>query len=297
MSSWIFIVTTQPTNQGQVSGEEIFRTRMRDEFWGLEAKTPNRNNLKEGDDVVFYLGAPLMVFAGVAKLTGSSFKLTHEQLEQYGHGRDHYAVEYGVFLKEINEWREYRNVKELAPSLNFIENKEYWYSYFQGGVRFLPDDDYLLITSQRHVPLSTQMTQQEDLESQADFALEFHLEEFIYNNWDSVDFGRPLKLYETGEATGRQFPADRWSIDFLCQDKETQDLVVVELKRGKTSDAVVGQLARYMVWVRENMAAEGQDVHGIIIANQVDDALTTAARIHPKMAVMTYKVDFQLREV
>ena len=34
------------------------------------------------------------------------------------------------------------------------------------------------------------------------------------------------------------------TIDLLCEDEESGDLVVIELKRGRPSDEVAGQLAR-----------------------------------------------------
>jgi hypothetical protein len=54
--------------------------------------------------------------------------------------------------------------------------------------------------------------------------------------------------------------------------------VVIELKRGQTSDATVGQVLRYINWVKANLAAEKQDVRGIIVASDVDEALKYAAR-------------------
>jgi len=101
--------------------------------------------------------------------------------------------------------------------------------------------------------------------------------------------------YTTDEQSGRQYPAGQWSIDFLCKDAETDEFVVVELKRGKTSDAAVGQILRYVGWVQENMAKPGQNTQGIIIASAVDEALRLAVRNLPTISVMTYKVDFQLK--
>jgi hypothetical protein len=84
-------------------------------------------------------------------------------------------------------------------------------------------------------------------------------EEFIDKNWDCIDFGAQLAKYdEADDETGRQFPAGVWRIDFLCRDTSNGDLIVVELKRGQTSDETVGQVLRYIGWVSENIArAEG----------------------------------------
>jgi restriction system protein len=126
--------------------------------------------------------------------------------------------------------------------------------------------------------------------------LEAHLEEFIDKNWKDIDFGADLVRYETDGQNGRQFPAGAWYIDFLCRDTASNELVVLELKRGKTSDAVVGQTLRYINWVKENLAKNGQGVRGIIIcADLVDDALKYAVKGLQNVSVLTYHVDFQLR--
>ena len=62
---------------------------------------------------------------------------------------------------------------------------------------------------------------------------------------------------------GRQFPTDDSNIHLLMQDKN-RHYVVVELKKGKTEDGVVGQTLRYMGWVRENLST-AKLVRGIIV--------------------------------
>ncbi len=69
---------------------------------------------------------------------------------------------------------------------------------------------------------------------------------------------------------------------------------MIELKRGKSSDSTVGQILRYMGWVRENLAKPSQRVRGIIIAREVDDALRYAVKYLQDVSVLTYKVDFKL---
>jgi RecB family endonuclease NucS len=88
-----------------------------------------------------------------------------------------------------------------------------------------------------------------------------------------------------------------WSIDFLAVDRDSGDLVVIELKRGQTSDATVGQVLRYRNWVQEHLAEGNQHVRGIIVAAEIDDALRYAIKGLPDIAVLTYQVDFRLRPV
>ena len=77
-------------------------------------------------------------------------------------------------------------------------------------------------------------------------------------------------------------------------DKDKNDLVVIELKRGKTSDSTVGQILRYISWVKENVTEKEQNVRGIIIAKEVDKSLDYSVKNLDFVEVKTYKVDFQL---
>jgi RecB family endonuclease NucS len=62
---------------------------------------------------------------------------------------------------------------------------------------------------------------------------------------------------------GSQLPIDVPNINLLMRDRD-KNYVVVELKKGKTEDGVVGQTLRYMGWVRENLS-KGKVVRGIIV--------------------------------
>lgn len=64
--------------------------------------------------------------------------------------------------------------------------------------------------------------------------------------------------------------------DLICTN-ENGDLVVIELKRGMTSDETIGQVLRYVGWIKENIAEEGQKVHGWIVAGDYDEQLRLAA--------------------
>ena len=128
----------------------------------------------------------------------------------------------------------------------------------------------------------------------ASFALEAHLEEFMETNWASIDFGRPLRIWtDKGGEWGRQYATDVGVIDFLCEDEAAKELVVVELKRGRSSDRVVGQVLRYMGWVRERLA-NGRDVSGIIITHDYDDRVRYAIAELPRVEAWTYSVSFTL---
>ncbi len=60
----------------------------------------------------------------------------------------------------------------------------------------------------------------------------------------------------------------------ISKDKAT--LLVVELKKGRASDAVVGQVLRYMGYIRELVAEPAQAVEGAIIASDDDNRIRRA---------------------
>ena len=74
--------------------------------------------------------------------------------------------------------------------------------------------------------------------SPADRLIEIHLEQWLVDHWDLVNFGAPLKLYEEdGEVVGQQYNTGSvGQIDLLCEDTSSGALVVIELKRGQQSD-------------------------------------------------------------
>lgn len=133
-------------------------------------------------------------------------------------------------------------------------------------------------------------------ESETEFVLESQLEEFLSSKWGAINWARPLQVWQgPNDQSGHQMVTPVGRIDFLCVDKSSKALVVVELKRGRPSDKVVGQTARYMGWVKINLASTGQLVEGLIVAHASDDSLAYAVSAVPNLRLMTYEVDFRLR--
>ena len=293
MNCWIFTVTSHKSDGREFTAEEVLKQRIEDEFWGLGEKTPNRKNVGQGDKIVFYVGNPVKSFAASTTLATAAFKLSKEQQDTLSHGTQYYRAPYGVRLQDIRVWSERKTVVDLLPNLDFIENKEFWGTYFQGGIRGISERDFQRIIGSSGPTQSRNSF--ESIESTAEFALETHLEEFLDKNWQSIDFGLPLRKHDVEGQSGRQFPAGPWSIDFLCVDNKSGDFVVIELKRGQTSDATVGQILRYMSYVKKNLAKPEQGVQGVIVAKDVDEALRYAIEALPNVRVMTYRVDFKLR--
>ena len=140
-------------------------------------------------------------------------------------------------------------------------------------------------------------TTDESVEDPTVFALERHLEEFLVHNWASTELGKEYDIYEVdGELVGQQYPSDTGPIDILAISKDHKYLLVVELKRGRASDSVVGQILRYMGYVKDELAEEGQKVCGVIIALEDDLKLRRALSVANDIEFMTYDVKFTLNK-
>lgn len=127
------------------------------------------------------------------------------------------------------------------------------------------------------------------------FYMEKQLEDFIIVNWDKTEFGRKYDLlYEDGELVSQQYRTDIGPIDILAIDKARKNYVVIELKRNQTSDDTVGQLTRYMGWVKQHK--KDPNVQGIIVAGQFDKKLSYAMAMVPNIEVFLYEVSFSLKE-
>lgn len=134
-----------------------------------------------------------------------------------------------------------------------------------------------------------------EVEDAATFALEQHLEDFLVQNWKSTSLGLTHEIYsEDGQILGRQFPVDTGRIDILAMSKDRSSLLVVELKRGRASDAVVGQIQRYMGYVKQELAEPGQEVHGVIIAQDDDIKIRRALAVTKNIHFLKYEVSFRL---
>ncbi|KAF5416821.1 MAG: Endonuclease NucS [Candidatus Methanogaster sp.] len=119
-------------------------------------------------------------------------------------------------------------------------------------------------------------------------SLEKDLTNYLANDPSLIEEGLRLKgkEYDTRNV-GR--------IDLLCTDR-TGDFVVVETKKGKESDKVVGQIQRYMGWIKRNMAKKGENVRGIIIVNEFDEWLDYAVSVNENIRLLYYEVKFAVRD-
>ncbi len=131
---------------------------------------------------------------------------------------------------------------------------------------------------------------------EASFYMENELENFLIANWDKTDLAKNYELIEqNGDLVSQQYRTDVGIIDILVRDKKTKQLVVIELKRNKTSDVTVGQILRYIGWL-ESHKTGGQTVKGIVIAGSYDENLYYALKKTKNIQTFIYKINFTLTE-
>lgn len=79
----------------------------------------------------------------------------------------------------------------------------------------------------------------EDTVDQSEFFMEKHLEDFIVANFDKIFKGK-FKLYESKNIAQQYNTTEVGIIDILAEEPKANSLVVIELKKGRESDKVIG---------------------------------------------------------
>ena len=121
------------SSDGKRSGFDIFNERVQENKWPIYNKTPQLRNVKEGKNVVFYIagaGEKRQSFIGSAKIKSiidnkNTTVDTNQEFKQ---------VLFHVEFKELKIFDKDINIKDHIDNLDFIENKEKYGLYFQGGI-------------------------------------------------------------------------------------------------------------------------------------------------------------------
>jgi len=130
----------------------------------------------------------------------------------------------------------------------------------------------------------------------ASFELEGQLRDFIAHNLSRIPIsGRSLGLYtDQAGQNGMEYGTDVGRIDILTVDK-AGDFFVFELKLERGPDRALGQLARYMGWIKAHLAGERQ-VFGVLVAKSIDEKLKYAVKVMPNVSLLEYEVEFRLKD-
>lgn len=129
------------------------------------------------------------------------------------------------------------------------------------------------------------------------FPLESHLRDFIAQNIDTIKInGKSLKLYvDDNGLDGIEFRTDVGIIDILAID-ENDNYVVFELKLSRGNDATLGQILRYMGWIKKNLAKD-KKVVGVIVAKNIDEKLKYAVTQVENISVFEYVINFNINQI
>jgi len=203
-----------------------------------------------------------------------------------------------LFIKLIN--------KELTP--HFFarwDNKDPKFTYLGTGSIVKYDDDaktksgikaiklLLSVDDAEYILPSTKKEQEET----SSFMFEKHLEDFLVTNWSRTHLGKAYSIYEeNGVPVGRQYRTETGPLDILAISKDRKEFLVVEIKRDRASDEVVGQTLRYMGWIKKKLCSDEQTVKGCIVALGGDAKLENALYALDNISFVRYEVDFRLIE-
>lgn len=127
----------------------------------------------------------------------------------------------------------------------------------------------------------------------SEFLLEKDLQLYLAKNLHVIEPG--LRLYEGEQGKGYEFQAGGRRIDILAVDSSGA-LVVLELKVSKAYDRVIGQLLRYVNWIRQNLAEPGQKVRGMIISRTLSDDLQLACASVADIELYEYALSVTIKK-
>ncbi|MDI9356292.1 MAG: endonuclease NucS [Chitinophagaceae bacterium] len=171
-------------------------------------------------------------------------------------------------IKLINEKRAVEQITKVYKTLKYID-----YSTFEDWFNYMGNIETEVVEKEildYYVSVGKEDKAKQFIELEDDIERKTTLEEQLYKlmNEKLVEDILEKNLSLLGEKNlkllkeGRQYKTDVSYIDLLCKDDK--GYVVLELKKGRTEDEAVGQVLRYMGWVRDNLSPN-QQVRGMII--------------------------------
>lgn len=130
-----------------------------------------------------------------------------------------------------------------------------------------------------------------EVEDADDNLLESAIEAHIVKRWDTTPFaamGVQLHTNARGELVGQQYPTNVGIIDLLGWQEARRCWWVIELKRGRASDRVVGQVSRYLGHVGRYLTRPNESTRGVILARTISDRLQHACYPHEHIEAWTF---------
>jgi hypothetical protein len=126
----------------------------------------------------------------------------------------------------------------------------------------------------------------DNVKSYSSISMENDLRDFLADNIFLVEKGLSLIEKEFDAKVGGR-------IDLLCKEQNGNH-VIIELKKGRKNDEVVGQTLRYLGWVEKNLKSKAR---GIIIVNEPDERLEYAlSPLNNLIQLKYYRVSFEVKD-
>jgi hypothetical protein len=282
MAHYVFQVSNQSAYGKQRNAQEIFNYLVQERnAWGFGKHTPNRKVINKGDSVLFYItGTKNQTFVATAKLASGAYENTNKESKDW-------FLDPGTLRIDLEDVKIFDD-----PKSRFHFSSIHWRPA-QGGSSKISEHDFNVIVG---IEPDQIITEDDIANEEMAYALEKHLEDFIVENWSKIEFGEKLELYidKNGNSGQQYYTEEVGYIDLLAKDKNG-NFVVIELKKGRRDDEVVGQVLRYMGWVRMNLCKNSESVRGLIIVGERNPKLKYAlTETGNNISAMVYQVKFQL---
>jgi len=171
---------------------------------------------------------------------------------------EYYLLKYSI---NIMDRKYYRPKSDGSEDLLYRVSHKKYLIYNNGKNILLPQNFQI-----KNIKENNLISENNNIDNEND------LKNIVVNNLHLIE--NNLKLYEEDGIIGIEFPAGGRFIDILALD-ENNNYVVIELKYKRAYDRVIGQLLRYMNWIKKYMA-EDKIVRGIIIGNEITKDLYLA---------------------
>ena len=151
------------------------------------------------------------------------------------------------------------------------------------------------IENQTNVIENREALTENNFTPKSSFLLEKHLEDYIIKNWKNIELNQNYDIHKENNKLCTQYQTGSGPLDILAISKDKNEFLVIELKKGRASDIVLGQIQRYMGHIKKNLA-KNKSVKGLIIALEDDKNLKDALSVAPNIKFMKYEVSFKLTE-
>lgn len=117
------------------------------------------------------------------------------------------------------------------------------------------------------------------------FDQERDLQDFLQREWSATSLSNEWNLDTRGHVDAGEVGI----IDLLARHKTKPIWLVIELKVRRTSDDVLGQVLRYMGWMRRKYIKSEDSVEGLIIAQEPDTKTLYGLECLPDVRMQCYE--------